>query len=104
MTVPGDEDLPAASPLDAVAELRRLNENLERLAASRSTFEALEEQLRTLNGRLVDLGKGFRSLPSVRKELHILNQILLQVKRGSGNAGMIQTLLTGILEFARRGR
>ncbi len=78
-------------------ELRKLNRNLERLL---DIAPGLVEGLRGIS----------KSAGTLRRELHIFNQILISVSQKAGQAGMVKTVLESLAEYfqpprrRRRGR
>jgi len=77
-----------------VDELHRLNRNLEM---------ANQNSLRT-SGELKALNEQMRVLGVVAKRLGIFNQIMLQVRKSAGNAGMIHTIMEGFVKMAQGAR
>ena len=76
--------LPVPDQMESVIdELKRLNTNLQNL---RQDNLGLRGELKTLNEQM-------RVLEIVAKRLGIFNQIMLQVRKSAGNAGMIQMLM-----------
>lgn len=77
-----------------IDELHRLNRNLEM---------ANENSLRT-SGELKTLNEQMRVLGVVAKRLGIFNQIMLQVRKSAGNAGMIHTIFEGFAQMVKQAR
>lgn len=75
-------------------EVRRLNHNLE---------VAHQDSLRT-SGELRSLNEHMRVLGVVSKRLGIFNQIMLQVRKSAGNAGMIHSIFEGFIKMAQSAR
>jgi hypothetical protein len=77
-----------------VDELHRLNRNLEM---------ANQNSLRT-SGELKTLNEQMRVLGVVAKRLGTFNQIMLQVRKSAGNAGMIHMIMEGFVKMVQRAR
>lgn len=77
-----------------VDELHRLNRNLEM---------SNQNSLRT-SGELKTLNEQMRVLGVVAKRLGIFNQIMLQVRKSAGNAGMIHTIMEGFVRMVQEAR
>jgi len=82
------EGLDPETMFKLLAELAKLNDNLR---ATRETTMSLVSNLK-------DLKDGTKSMMHVAKQVNILNQILLSVKKTSGAAGVVQHFLDAILK------
>lgn len=80
----------------ALKELERLNSNLETLHADAKMVESVREDLRKMTSTLREAGDKFKSFPIVAKQLAIMNQILLQVRKSEGAVAMVSKLFEAI--------
>jgi hypothetical protein len=87
----------------ALEEARRLNTNLETLHGDLAKVEAMHSDARVLASRLKDVSDRFKGLGALVRQISILNQIMLQTRKVAGTAGMIEKILSGVLDLARRG-
>lgn len=86
-------------PPEVLEEIQRLNTNLENLHRDAQDVKEIGQQIRPMIATLKDLREKFKAFPMLAKQLYILNQIMLQVKKSSGTVSMLQTLLQSIFEM-----
>ena len=86
----------------ALAELERLNGNLETLHRDAASLESVRQDVRALVGTLRDCYDKFKAMPVLAKQIATLNQILLQTKKMAGTSGMIQSILEGVIKMAQK--
>jgi hypothetical protein len=80
----------------ALAQVERLNENLETLHKDAKMIEEARADLRRMTSTLRDAGDKFRAFPVVARQLAIMNQILLQVRKSEGAVAMVSKLFEAI--------
>ena len=78
-------------------ELQRLNANLEQLHRDAEDFKPLKSDIRLLLSKVGDLQVMAKNAGAAAKQLAILNQILLQIKKVSGWSGVVKSLLDGLV-------
>lgn len=83
--------------LEGLAELKRLNENLETLHRDAEDFKPLKSDIRGLTAQLAGLKQGMVNVGRAAREISILNQILLQIKKVSGWSGVFKSMLDGLV-------
>lgn len=86
--------------MDPETAMRLLRELGELNANLRDSKQAMQ----TLCGHLKDAMGNAKALYSVGKQINILNQILLQIGKRAGMAGMLEKLLTAVAAFAKQAR
>lgn len=91
-------------PPEVIEELKRLNDNLETLHGDAAKIDGLGKDIRGLTSLLKSMEGKFKSFPALARQIHILNQIMLQSKRAAGTAGMLQMLFGGLFKAAAPGR
>ncbi len=90
-------------PLEAIKELQRLNDNLEKLHDDTAKIDGLGKDIRGLTSLLKSMEGKFKAFPALARQIHILNQIMLQSKKAAGTAGMLQMLFGGLFKAAKPG-
>jgi hypothetical protein len=83
------------NPDDLAHLIRELGELNNNLRESRRAMHQLGEHLKSAAGSA-------RELYRVGKQINVLNQILLQIGQKAGMAGMVEKLLSAVMEFAKR--
>lgn len=81
----------------ALGELKRLNDNLETLHRDAEDLKPLKSDVRILIGKLDGLREGLVNVGRAAKQIAILNQILLQIKKVSGWSGVFKSILDGLV-------
>ena len=82
-------------PEEVLEELKRLNDNLEKLHDDATTFRPVIADIRELRKKVGNVGVAARQLAT-------LNQILLQTKKKAGYSGLIQSIISGLLDMERK--
>lgn len=76
-----------------IAELQELNRTLKDVKSS----------THVLCGNLKDMARHTKAVLALGKQVSVLNQILLQVGKSAGTAGMISSILQAVSQLSRRG-
>jgi hypothetical protein len=83
--------------LDGLAELKRLNDNLEVLHRDAEDFKPIKSDLRAVLSEMKGMREGLVNVGRAAKQISILNQILLQIKKVSGWSGVFKSILDGLV-------
>jgi len=82
---------------ECLAEIRKLNGNLEKGQEVKQSLDRLTGELKTFNGNM-------KTIHGLAKQLAILNQILLKVGRTAGGIGVVKSLVSSFVHMAERAR
>jgi hypothetical protein len=77
---------------------------LRELAELNANLRESKQSMQTLCNHLKDAMGNAKALYSVGKQINILNQILLQIGKRAGMAGMLENLLRAVATFAKAAK
>lgn len=81
---------------EALEELKKLNVNLAALHQDAEDLKPLKSDIRILIGKLGEIQAGAKNIGAAAKQLHILNRILLSIKKVQGWSGVVKHILSGL--------